>query len=323
MSAEQVLQTSTTASGHTRTLAIAVGGEPPKLKFTEKYTGEGTGWMGRFTAFHVEALLDAADPAPLVAAVEDVARAGRLPPGKARERVAGLLAATGLLVRRTSSIPWVHLDKDATLTIAPDGNPPAITFARYGAEKRHVVIEYEHLDRLTEHLTGARALSTEDRIGRFVDAFAGITTLERVVELYTAAGVEFEERSEHRYPLLRTNRTSTDCLFTLTLLVSSIEDRISFTEFYDYGGRPGDAGREYGYSAVTSYSSLEPLLAYLRAHLGLDEPATLDACFRELLARGVLGDGHAIEGNRDTVGELFTAAGVRYTPDHWVWFNSD
>ncbi|GAA3454111.1 hypothetical protein [Dactylosporangium matsuzakiense] len=323
MNGEQVLHTSTTATGHTRTLAVTVSGEPAKLRFTEKYTGDGSGWLGRFTAFHVEARLDAADPGPLVAAVRDATVAAPLPPGKARDRVAGLLAATGLLIRRSSSIPWVHLGRQATLAITPDGNPPAITFARYGEQKVHVVTGYDNLDRLTEHLTGARALSTQDRIGRFIAAFEPITTREQVLALYEALGLEFEERSERRYPLLHANRANTDCIFTLTLLVSSIDDRIAFTEFYDYGARPGDAGREYGYSAVTPYASLQPLTGYLRAHLGLDERAGLDACFRELVARGVLGDGRPIEANRDLVGELFSAAGVAYQPDHWVWVDSD
>jgi hypothetical protein len=340
MSAERVLHTSTLPDGRLRTLAITVRGDPGRLTFAEKYTGDGPGWMGRFTSFRVEARLDG-DPAPLVEAVAGLAERGKLDlaPMGARERVADLLAAAGLLVRRDSTVPWVHLARHATLAIAPDGRPPAITFAEYGGEdgRRHVIAEYDSLDRIAGHLAGAHPESiadipAADRIGRFVAAFTAFARTfdaraEPVAELYAALGVEAEERSERRYQLLHTNRAGTGCLFTLTLLVSSIEDKISFTEFYDYGAQPGDAGREYGYSAVTPYDSLQPLTAHLQARLGLEDdgaPADrLAACFSELIAVGALGDGRAIETNRNTVGELVAAAGVPFRPDYWVWFNSD
>ncbi|WP_426514128.1 hypothetical protein ACPPVO_28000 [Dactylosporangium sp. McL0621] len=338
MSAEQVLHTSTTPTGHQRTLAVAVR---DALVFTEKYTGDGSGWMGRFTSFRAEARLDA-DPGPLVAAVADLAARGKLdlPPMAARERVADLLAAAGLLVRRDSTVPWVHLSRHATLTVAPDGRPPAITFAEYGGDdgRRHVVTEYDDIDRLTGHLAAAHPASivdiaAGDRIGRFIAAFTAFadasgTHAGPVAALYEELGLEFEERFERRYRLLHTNRADTDCLFSLTLLVSSIENRISFSEFYDYGARPGDPGREYGYSVVTPYDSLEPLTADLEARLGRTPdgaPAQdrLAACFADLVARGALGDGRPIESNRDAVTELLTAAGVPAKPDFWVWFDSD
>ncbi|WP_432971578.1 hypothetical protein [Dactylosporangium sp. CA-233914] len=340
MSGERVLHTSAMPTGHRRSVVVTVGGEPARLTFAEKYTGDGIGWMGRFTSFRVEARLDG-DPEPLVAAVADLAERGKLdlPPMGARERVADLLAAAGLLVRRASTVPWAHLTRSVTLAVEPDGRPPAITFSQHGGQegRRQVVMEYDALDRIAEHLSGRYPQSSVDiaagdRIGRFLAGFTafagdGGASVEAVSGLCAGLGVETQERFERRYPLLHTRRENTDCLFSLTLLVSSIENKISFTEFYDYGARPGDAGREYVYSAVTPYDSLEALLAHLEGSLGLAHDGLgadrLAACFRELVARGALGDGRGIEANRDIVAGWFVEAGVPYKPDVWVWFNSD
>ncbi|WP_433064469.1 hypothetical protein [Dactylosporangium sp. CS-033363] len=331
MGAEQVLHTSAGADGRVRTLAVSIEDGPRRLVFTEKHVGDGSGWMGRFTSFRAEARLDS-EPGPLVAAVAELAERGKLdlPPMGARERVADLLASAGLLVRRDSSVPWVHLAARANLVVAPDGRPPAITFAEYlaGEGKRHIVVEYDAMERITLHLAGPSG-ARDDRIGRFIAAFTAATDgrSERVAELYRALGIEFEERFEHRYQLLSTFRANSGCAFSLTLIVSSIDDKILFREYYDYNARPGDPGREYAYSVETPFASLEALAVHLQALLGIEpEGAPADrlaACFQALVERGVLGDGQAIEANRNTVAQLFGAAGVPGKTDVWSWFNAE
>ncbi|WP_433089340.1 hypothetical protein ACQP1P_23100 [Dactylosporangium sp. CA-052675] len=69
MSAEQVLHVSTMPTGHRRTLAVTVG---RTLTFWEKYTGDGSGWMGRITSLRAQARLDG----PLGARTPDAGRRG-------------------------------------------------------------------------------------------------------------------------------------------------------------------------------------------------------------------------------------------------------
>ncbi|GAA2371733.1 hypothetical protein GCM10010170_073490 [Dactylosporangium salmoneum] len=336
-----MLRTSTTASGHLRVLAVTQG--DGRFGFAETYSartpsGQDTGWMGRFAAFRVEAR-DGEDPAPLIEAVADLAGRGRLdlPPMQARELVADLLVAAGVLVRRSSTVPWAHVGGRATVVLEPDGRPPAIRFTEHhgDAGRRQVEAGFEDLDRIAAYLAARHPRSVDgvgegDRIGRFLGAFTAFAAehegrVEAAARLYTELGVEHEERFEWRYRLLHANRTGTGCLFSLTLLVSSIENRIAFTEFYDYEARGADAGREYGYSAVTPYDSIGRLLGHLEPRLGRahDGPPAerLARCFEGLLATGVLGDGRAIETNRDAVLGLFTEAGVPGEPDFWFWAN--
>ncbi|HTJ31837.1 MAG TPA: hypothetical protein VL738_01270 [Dactylosporangium sp.] len=337
LSHERELRSATVPTGQRRTLSVEIRDEaPPRLTFIEKYSGEGTGWLGRFTSFRAEAALDA-DPEPLVQAVAALADAGKLdlPPMGARERVADLLAAAGLIVRRQSTVPWAHLGRRATLAVSPDGRSPSVTFSQYAGDEGRfqVTTPYDGLDRIASHLATLSTVDgpAGDRLGRFFAAFEAFAAedvgAERVHEMFVAAGVESQRREERRYPLLKVHRENTDCIFTLSLLVSSIDDKISFSEFYDYMPRSGDSGREYGYSAVTPYDSLGPLTALLESRLGVAPdgalPDRLAACLREFVARGALGDGRPIEACRDQVALWYAEAGVPYRPDHWVWFNSD
>ncbi|MGI5241141.1 hypothetical protein [Dactylosporangium sp. CA-139066] len=334
---ERELRASTVPTGQRRTLSVSVrdGSPPPRLMFIEKYTGDGTGWLGRFTSFRAEALLDG-DPEPLIAAIAELAGAGKLdrPPMGARERVADLLEAAGLVVRRESTVPWLHLGRRGTLGVAPDGRRAGITFTQSaaGEARFQVVAAYDDLDAVAAHLALSSTVDVApaDRLGRFFalfEAFAdGEVNAERVQRMLRDAGVESERRDERRYRLLHVDREHTDCIFTLTLLVSAIEDKITFTEFYDYLPRSGDAGREYGYGATTPHASLPQLTAHFAARLGREPaagPDGLAACFRELVDRGVLGEHQAIESNRNLVAGWFTDAGVPWRPDDWVWFNSD
>ncbi|WP_433222800.1 hypothetical protein ACQP00_24450 [Dactylosporangium sp. CS-047395] len=329
MSAEQVLHTSTGTDGRVRTLTVSIHDGPSRLVFLEKYAGDGPGWLGRYASFRAEARLDT-DPGPIVAAVADLANRGRLelPPMAARDRVAELLAAAGLPVRRSSSVPWVPLAAGVHLVVTPDGRAPqiAVTVYQPGETKRHIVVEYDALERITAHLAGPSG-AKDDRIGRFVAAFTEATggQIERIMGLYRALGIEFEERIEHRYQLLSTFRAGAGCTFSLTLLVSAIDDKIAFREFYDYHARAGDPGREYAYSVETPFASLEALTVHLRALLEIEPggaPADrLAACFQALVERGVLGDGQGIEANRNAVAQLFGAAGVPGKTDVWAWFN--
>lgn len=347
---ERVLHTSTVPSGQQRTLSVTVrDGRDARtsVMFIEKYTGTGTGWLGRFTSFRVEALIPA-DPdgraGRLVADVSALVDSGQLdlPPEGARDRVAELMTAAGFEPLRRTTIPWVSLPGRTTLSLHPDERPPAIKFWQHGGDgdRVQVVTAYESMDRVAEHLARRFPQSTVDlmpgdRIGRFIATFTAFLAAtgeadppaDRVARLYGELGVPAERRSERRHELLRTYRDNTDCAFSLTLLVSSIDDRISFTEFYDYYARPGDSGREYGYSAITPYGSLDRLVAFLEGRLGharQGDPADrLVACFRELVDRGELSAGGAIETCRNLVGGWFTEAGVPYKPDFWVWFDSD
>jgi hypothetical protein len=122
--------------------------------------------------------------------------------------------------------------------------------------------------------------------------------------------------------LLKVHRAGPDCVFALTLVVDP-ERGITFREAYDYLPRPGDPGREYSYGVRTPYTSIDRLNEALDAPAAGDPPARLARAFRDLLARGVIGDGLALRAARDRVAELFTSAGVPTEPADWHWVNSE
>ncbi|HZX07782.1 hypothetical protein, partial [Kribbella sp.] len=148
---------------------------------------------------------------------------------------------------------------------------------------------------------------------------------DRVAGWLTEAGVEFRSYgSAWRETLLRVHRPN-DCIFTLSLTLDpdARDKGITFTEFYDYGPSGDDPGREYGYSVQAPYAALDVLAdTYAPGMTGTARERLIGA-FRDLVAKGVLGDGKALQANRDLVLRDFTAAGVEAVEDVWVWFNSE
>ncbi|MEV5965783.1 hypothetical protein AB0L70_28710 [Kribbella sp. NPDC051952] len=124
-----------------------------------------------------------------------------------------------------------------------------------------------------------------------------------------------------REELLRVHRMPSDCIFKLTLTIDA--DRITFTEFYDYGPRGDDPGREYGYSVHAPYDALDQLADVYAP--GTEGPAAdrLVRAFNHLITEGVLGDGRGLKINQTKVFEGFEAAGVEPTTSVWSWINSD
>ncbi|MFC5007879.1 hypothetical protein ACFPIJ_59980 [Dactylosporangium cerinum] len=127
----------------------------------------------------------------------------------------------------------------------------------------------------------------------------------------------------HTERLLQVHRTDTDCVFALTLTTDPQEGTITFREQYDYLPRPGDPGREYAYGVRTPYTSIRRLNEFLGATPGGGEEARLTRCFRDLIARGRIGDGLPLRQARDRVQELFAEAGVPAEQTNWNWMNSD
>jgi len=149
---------------------------------------------------------------------------------------------------------------------------------------------------------------------------------DRVAGWLTEAGVEFElYGSAWRETLLKVHRQSNDCIFTLSLTIDPEQgDKgITFTEFYDYGPRGDDPGREYGYSVHAPYDALRVLAdAYAPGTEGSAQDRLVDA-FKRLVTQGVLADGLALKANQEFVFRGFETAGVDATTSIWTWFNSD
>lgn len=189
------------------------------------------------------------------------------------------------------------------------------------------------------------ALDPQDRLiacfqalvarGELGDALSRQENRARVAAWFAQAGAQVKEIGfERRETLLRVYRTGTDCVFKLTLSIDrgDYKPGIRFTEFYDYLPRRGDEGREYAYSVHTGLSSLDRLVRFFGARL--DEPAsTIDDTpdhhledrlvrhFRQLVARGELGDALPLRENRDRVTAWFHEAGAPTEPDDWSWIN--
>lgn len=202
------------------------------------------------------------------------------------------------------------------------------------------------------------ALDPQDRLiacfealvarGELGDALARQENRARVAAWFAEAGAQVTmfgfDRGE---TLLRVYRSNSDCVFKLRLSIDrgDYKPGIRFDEFYDYLPRYGDDGREYAYSVRTGLSSLGRLVRFFGARL--DEPAStpekpaelgggagdryvpdhqledrLVRHFRQLVARGELGDTLPLRENRDRVAAWFDEAGVSAEPDDWSWFNS-
>ncbi|WP_112246817.1 hypothetical protein [Kribbella monticola] len=88
-----------------------------------------------------------------------------------------------------------------------------------------------------------------------------------------------------------------------------------------------DAGREYGYTAYSPYSSIAALTTFLERHLDHIAPGDtpeeqLVWCFTELVARGELREDRPLQFNYSQVLAWFEAAGVPAASDTWSWMNS-
>ncbi|WP_433166629.1 hypothetical protein [Kribbella sp. CA-247076] len=122
-----------------------------------------------------------------------------------------------------------------------------------------------------------------------------------------------------RETLLRVHREN-GCIFTLTLILDpSGGDRgITFTEFYDYGPRGDDPGREYGYSVHAPYDALDVLADHYAPDAAGPAEDRLVAALRTALHDG---DRLTLKGNQHRVLEGFEAAGVPATTSVWSWIN--
>ena len=132
-----------------------------------------------------------------------------------------------------------------------------------------------------------------------------------------------------RHELLRHHRVASDCSFTLSLSFGAGRDRdeLSFTEFYEYPSRPGDAGREYSYSIYVAERDLDRMaLAWARrCHRSThgDPRATVLVSFQSLIRTGELGQHLAIEENVRRVRSWLVQAGIHCRDDRWSWWNTD
>ena len=310
------LSRATVPTGQERTLTVLQLGT--LARFHEKYTGAGTGWLGSFANFWVEARLEDLEPlvgpAPSAEGLrtfirERIGELEDLPLLGARETVAGWFAGAGVTHRRGSSTPHIRLGASTSLSLHLGEPPWQAEFNQHtggGQRRTRVTLPYE-------------AVGPVDRFAREVREFDA----DRLAAWCVEAGIPHEVRTEHRHELLRTHRGNTDCAFWLTLGISSIDDKIWFSENYEYYSRPGDSGREYAYTARTPYGSLARLVEFFEDQPGTGDPEDrLVACFTELVSRGELRDDGLIEGNRNRVGAWFTEAGVPYVPDFWFWMNS-
>ncbi|HEV2345898.1 MAG TPA: hypothetical protein VGS97_17500 [Actinocrinis sp.] len=172
---------------------------------------------------------------------------------------------------------------------------------------------------------------------------------------FSSSGIESSQVKalgfDRKETLLRVYRSGSDCVFKLMLSIDRDDYRpgISFSEFYDYLPRRGDAGREYAYGVRTGLSSLGRLVRFFDTRPG--EPASpfddkltgpdddahggyapghhlehledrLVHHFRQLVARGELGDALPLRENRDRVLAWFNEAEVPAEPDDWSWIDS-
>jgi hypothetical protein len=203
---------------------------------------------------------------------------------------------------------------------------------------------YSSMDRLLPWLEARvgdpvdERLSDDDRLAACWHALArrgdlspgrAMEVRDRVADWLSEAGVEFKRygtaRTAWSETLLSVHRADRGCIFTLTLVLDpeAGDKGITFTEFYDYGPRGDDPGREYGYSVHALYDALGVLAdAYAPGTDGT--PAErLAGAFKAMVQAGVLGDDMPLKANRQRVSQGFAAAGVSATTSSWSWFNSD
>jgi hypothetical protein len=132
-----------------------------------------------------------------------------------------------------------------------------------------------------------------------------------------------------RHELLKHYREAAGCVFHLWLTFDAgrHDDEVSFSEYYDYAARPGDSGREYGYSVLVPRRDLDRLVEVVARRAGRppgeDTQATLLDCFQALVARGELGEHLDLRENVGTVRSWLDDAGIASRTDQWAWFNSD
>ncbi|MEV6492082.1 hypothetical protein AB0M20_26205, partial [Actinoplanes sp. NPDC051633] len=169
--------------------------------------------------------------------------------------------------------------------------------------------------------------------GEELGVAAGPESAEAVARLFAEAGAPYVLSAERKHTLLSTYREATGCDFSLSLTVE-IQRRpgdavlvgLLFTEYYDYSARPGDSGREYGYSARLEPSPVDLVLSGLERRLGwTPAPGEPDervvACFRAMLDNGDLSAALPLKENRDRAATVLKAVGTVKT-DSSVWVNS-
>ncbi|WP_238006242.1 hypothetical protein KZZ52_36545 [Dactylosporangium sp. AC04546] len=284
-----------------------------------------------------------------------------LPPGDNRERLAGwcrevdIRPTWGGHNRRHEILRAEQLGKADGLVLEVSfwpafWPPPVIRFTeayrvgdlRHGGTQYEVTAPFESMPVLVEEFERRLRLTpapgrTDDRLVACFDALAEQGHLSAglprqgnravVAEWITAAGVTPTLRGFARTErLLQVHRTSTDCMYELTLTMDSAarDGGVSFSEKYDYLPRSGDAGREYAYGVSTSYASMAALVAYFETEPGEgDLEERLTRCFKALVERGDLTAELGLRAARDRVTAWFTQAGVAVKPSDWAWINSD
>ncbi|MEU8609787.1 hypothetical protein AB0C29_17485 [Actinoplanes sp. NPDC048791] len=258
--------------------------------------------------------------------------------------------------RRLGSIRWHQFDRSGDLSLAVTtttlDDAPTIEFRQMlfvrGAEPETSAVRTplgsmgELITFLERRLDRPEGPHTEDELfacfaeltGRGdLGAAAGRESAEKVARLFAEAGVPWESSGKRKHTLLSTYREATGCDFSLHLTVeihrrpgAAVAVGLLFTEYYDYTARPGDSGREYGYSATLEPLPADELVDGLGRRLGRmptsGEPdERVVACFQAMLDSGDLSAALPLKENRDRVAAVLRSVGT-VTTDSSVWVNS-